>query len=104
MPMDAMTLHWAYSMWYSAGFRGLFAKDWKVNMEDNAALHGSRDVEIKNYLASHEIEDFIIFDDSDYGFNRTLGKKRFIKTSPEDGILTRHMMNAWSLMGNWEKK
>ena len=100
----AMTVHWAYSMWYSAGFRGMFAHEWKVNMENNSEMYGHRAEEIKKYLIENPADDYIIFDDSDYNFNKVLDKKRFIKTSPEDGILMRHMRDAWSLMGNWERK
>jgi hypothetical protein len=63
-----------------------------------------RTKEIKDYLNDFgPYDDFIIFDDSDFEYNKVLGIKRFIKTSSEDGILTKHMLNAKSLMGNWIK-
>lgn len=97
--------HILYSMWYNAGFRGNFAKQWRVNPDDTLSHH-KRAEEIKDYLEKYgeNVEDYVIFDDSDYGFNNVLSKKRFVKTSSEDGMLFKHMKNAWSMMGNWERK
>lgn len=101
--------HIIYSMWYNAGFRGHFGDPWKVNPDDEqhgGLNHGSRAEEIKHYLDNYGkgIEDYIIIDDSDYGFDKVLGKKRFVKTSSEDGMLFKHMLKAWSLMGTWDRK
>ena len=106
MSNEQHTLHWAYSMWYSAGFKGLFANEWRVNSVDDARMYGDRALEIKEYLEGPgmDYKDYIIIDDSDYGFNRVLGKKRFVKTSSEDGMLFSHMLNIWSMTGEWEKK
>lgn len=97
--------HILYSMWYNAGFRGNFASPWRVNPDDILSHH-KRAEEIKDYLENYGsgVEDYIIIDDSDYGFNNVLDKKRFVKTSCDDGMLFKHMRNAWSMMGNWEKK
>ena len=97
------TEHWAYSMWYNAGFRGQFAKQWRVNHEDDNRLHQFRAHEIKEYLEKWMPLDFVIIDDSDYGFNDTLGVKRFVKTSSDDGMLFKHMRDIWSMMGNWDR-
>ena len=99
-----MTEHWAYSMWYNAGFRGNFAKDWRVNKLDESHLYAYRALEVKEYLEEHPADDFIIFDDSDYNYNDTLGVKRFIKTDSNEGMLFKHMKDAWSIMGTWDKK
>lgn len=97
--------HWAYSMWYNAGFRGKFGKPWKVNPDDTLPTH-LRAEEVKHYLETYgqDTKDFLIFDDSDYGFNHVLGKKRFVKTDANEGMLFKHMLNAWSKMGTWEEK
>lgn len=101
--------HILYSMWYNAGFRGNFAEPWRVNPDnltnEEMALH-RRAEEIKNYLEvySPNCEDYLIFDDSDYNFNNVLGKKRFIKTDVDNGLLFKHMLKAQSIMGDWEKR
>lgn len=97
--------HILYSMWYNAGFRGRFGTPWRVN-PDNTMNTSDRAHEIKDYLEKYATthKDFVIFDDSNYRFNDILGVKRFVQTSPDDGMLFKHMRNAWSLMGNWDKK
>lgn len=97
--------HIVYSMWYNAGFRGTLGRPWRVN-PDGQLPEYDRASEIRDYLKTHapNHSDFIIFDDSDYGFNKVLGIKRFVKTSPDDGMLFKHMRDAWSIMGNWDKK
>lgn len=99
------TEHWAYSMWYNAGFRGHFGTPWKVNPEELLPTN-KRAEEVQHYLDNYgtECEDFVVLDDTDYGFNKVLLKKRFVRTSSEDGMLTKHMQHMWSLMGNWERK
>lgn len=101
---------WIASAFHNAGFRGKFDWDenWKVNLDDDHKLHGQRRAyEIKDFLEnviSGDYKDYIIFDDNDYNFQGVLGKKRLVKTSPEDGLLYKHMKNALSLTGTWEKK
>ena len=103
-------LLWIETAFRNSGFRGnLRYPAWKVNPEDDAELWGKRRAEeIKVYLKTPEqgfgYKDFIIFDDSDYGFNRVLGIKRFVQTDPDNGILFRHMRDASSIMGTWDKK
>ena len=109
VPLNAGHIeHILYSMWYNAGFRGYFATPWKVNPTDRMdgeINHASRAEEIKDYLENYaDCKDYLIFDDSDYGFNKVLGIKRFIKTHPDDGLLFKHMLNAKSIMGTWDKK
>lgn len=64
-----MTEHWAYSMWYNAGFRGNFAKQWRVNDENDSSLYGSRALEVKQYLEKFPADDFVVFDDTNYNYN-----------------------------------
>lgn len=102
---DPLLLHNLYSQWYNAGFRGKFGDPWKVNPDDTLPIHKRAD-EVKDYLINyaHNYKDFLIIDDTDYDFNKVLGIKRFIKTDANDGMLFKHMKNAWSLTGNWDKK
>jgi hypothetical protein len=62
--------------------------------------------EVKDYLENFgtDVEDFILFDDNRYRFKEILGKQRLVWTDATDGLLHKHMLNAKSLMGNWEKK
>lgn len=104
------TEHILYSMWYNAGFRGLFAQPWKVNPYDKCdgtLHHGNRAEEINDYLDNHagsDVEDYLVFDDSDYGWKDKLRKKRWIKTDVNDGLLFKHMLKAKAIMGQWDKK
>lgn len=102
---NIMSQHWAYSMFNNAGFTGTFGKPWKVNPDDDMDTN-YRPQEIKHYLKEYAPyhKDYMIIDDTDYGFNDVLGKKRFIKTDPDNGMLLKHMKNAWSLTGNWDRK
>jgi hypothetical protein len=97
--------HIAYSLWYNAGFRGHLGSPWRVNPGDTLN-HTDRAGEIIHYLDTFapKVEDYLILDDSDYGFNKRLPKKRFIRTDSDNGMLFRHMKDAWSLTGNWKKK
>ena len=99
---------WVQAAFRSAGFRGnLRYPHWKVNPENDADLYfRQRAEEIKHYLTEYAegYQDFIIFDDTDYNFNSVLGIKRFVQTDPNDGMLLKHMKNAWSIMGEWEKR
>lgn len=106
---DVAIEHIAYSQWYNAGFRGLFGTPWLVNPEnrmDGDVNHANRAAEIQHYMDNYGegVQDYIIFDDSDYGFNDILPKKRWIKTSPNDGLLFKHMEKAWSIVGQWDRK
>lgn len=102
---NLLTEHLVYSSWYNAGFRGHLGNPWRVNDENNADLYGHRAVEIQNYLdKSPTTKDFVILDDTDYNFDKVLGKKRFVKTHPQDGLLHKHMLDTWSKMGTWDRK
>lgn len=111
LPQDETTLHWVKSALANAGFRGrMWDHDgvWRVNPEnDLEMMRKGRAGEIKDYLVNYtgvDLQDYIIFDDNDYLFNQVLDKRRFVKTDPENGLLWKHMKNALSIMGNWEKK
>lgn len=100
-----MLNHILYSMWYNAGFRGHFGEPWRVNPDCVTSLYSLRATEIADYLEKYtDCDDYIIFDDTDYNFNNVLQKKRFIKTDPDNGLLFKQMKNAWSIMGQWERK
>ena len=105
---NVMIAHWISAAFRSSGFRGnLRYPNWKVNPTNDMDLwKKQRAHEIKDYLEKYAegCKDFIIFDDSDYNFNRVLDIKRHVKTHPDDGILFKHMLNAWSVMGLWDKK
>ena len=101
--------HIVYSMWYNAGFRGHLGSPWKVNPNDEhhgGLNHAARAKEIKHYLENYgqTVKDFLIFDDSHYDFNNILGRKRWIKTDADNGLLFKQMKHAWTLTGGWDKK
>lgn len=105
---DVNVSHWIRAAFGNSGFRGTFSELWKTdpdNLWPNKPSGYNRAHEISDYLKEHatDVEDYIIFDDNDYGFERVLGKRRFIRTDPENGLLHKHMLNAMSIMGNWEK-
>lgn len=109
LTMDSpMLFHWINSSFRNSGFRGRFAyPHWKTNYENNKDKYNfriGRAYEVKDYLEEYEYNDFLIFDDSDYDFNKILGIKRWIRTDPADGILSKHMIKVLSLVGQWEKK
>lgn len=102
-----MTYHWVYSAFANSGFRGVLAKPWKTDPDHFGFIKGwDRAHEVQDYLDNFGdgIEDFILFDDNRYRFNEVLGKKRLVQTDPENGLLYKHMKNALSLMGTWEKR
>lgn len=104
---DIMVEHWVRSAFANSGFRGTFAAPWKTDPDNFAPVKNwDRGNEVKDYLENFgaDVEDFILFDDNRYRFNEILGKKRLVWTSHEDGLLHKHMLNAMSLMGTWEKK
>lgn len=92
--------HWVLSSMRNSGFRGELAPYWKTLNESVL----DRASGIKHYLSYNPVNDFIIFDDNDYDFYKVLGKKRWVQTHSNDGILTKHMLNALALMGTWDKK
>lgn len=101
--------HWVNATFRNAGFRGRFAyPDWKTDFPEFPEGEGfkrhERAYEVKHYLEQHPCDDFLLFDDTSYRFNEVLGKKRHVRTSPEDGMLSKHMLHALSLTGSWEKK
>lgn len=100
--------HWVRACFASAGFRGYFARPWKVDPDNIVLAKGLHDraYAVKDYLDNfgHDVDDFILFDDTHYDFDRILGKKRLVKTDADNGLLFKHMMKAKSIMGNWKKK
>ena len=106
---DNQVSHWVWAAFGNSGFRGTFPKLWKTdpdNLWPNKPTPYNRSHEIRDYLVEYatDVEDYIIFDDNDYGFERVLGKKRLIRTDPDNGLLHKHMLNAMSIMGTWTKK
>lgn len=99
--------HIAETMFRNAGFRGVFANPWKVNPHnDGTLLSRDRAYHVKDYLENYAVlcEDYLLFDDTKYHFDSVLGKKRHIHTDPNDGLLTKHMRKAESILGTWEKR
>jgi hypothetical protein len=103
---DAIICHWVTSSFRNAGFRGEFYEPWKTNPDNIYRSKETRAHEIKAYLETYAsaAKDYIIFDDNDYEFDKVLGKKRWIRTDPENGLLFKHMKNAMSIIGTWEPK
>lgn len=100
-------LHWVFAAFGAAGFRGMFAREYRTGQSNHAFK--SRALEIKEYLETYaeihpEFEDFLIFDDDDFSFDEVLGKKRFVKTDPADGILSKHIQKTFSITGQWKQK
>lgn len=104
---DIMVEHWVRSAFANSGFRGLFAKPWKTDPDNFAPVKKwDRGNEVKDYLENYgaDVEDFILFDDNRYQFKEILGKQRLVWTDATDGLLHKHMLNAKSIMGTWEKR
>lgn len=104
---DMNQLHWVCAAFGSSGFRGMFAHEYRTGT--NSHPFKSRAFEIKEYLDRYsernpEFEDFLIFDDDNFGFAEVLGKKRLIQTDPSDGILSKHIQKTFSITGEWKKK
>lgn len=96
--------HWVMSSFRNAGFLGKFPyPNWKTQDPGKSETRAHM---VKKYLEAERLtyDDFIIIDDTDYQFNRLLGSKRFVKMDSHDGILSKHMKNILSLVGNWEKR
>lgn len=102
---DSVGFHWILSSFRNAGFRGNFPDKWRTNPED-ARHFKNRAFEIKSYLTDYAEghKDYIIFDDTDYDFDKVLGKKRLIRTDSHDGLQTKHIKNALSMIGGWDPK
>lgn len=105
---NSMSYHWLVSMFANAGFRGKWAHDWRTDDSPPAALEGEtwsfyedRAHEIRHYLQEHQHRDFLIFDDTDYSFDKVLGKKRFIRCDDQEGLLYKHMQKAKAIVGEW---
>jgi len=104
---DTMIEHWVRSAFANSGFRGLIAKPWKTDPDNFAVMkRWDRGNEVKDYLENFgaDVEDFILFDDNQYRFKEILGKQRLVRTDADNGLLHKHMLNAKSIMGNWEKR
>jgi hypothetical protein len=100
--------HWVKSAFGNSGFRGTIASPWKTDPDEtwinNSGLQ--RGDEVRMYLEDYgeDVADFILFDDNRYNFKEALGKNRLVWTDPENGLLIKHMQNAQSMMGAWDKK
>jgi hypothetical protein len=100
--------HWIKAAFGNSGFRGTFATPWKTDPKEtwinNSGMQ--RGDEVRMYLDEYgkDIDDFILFDDNTYNFKDALGKGRLVRTDADDGMLFKHMKNALSLMGTWDKK
>lgn len=106
--VSGMIGHWIESTFASAGFRGEFARELKVDpnnilRDDYSKRRGDY---VKNYLDNYAVdyEDFILFDDETHNFDDVLDDKRLVQTDPENGLLLKHMNKAKSIMGEWKKK
>ena len=98
---DGPIPHWAEACFRTAGFKGKFPLDWRTPQLKS----GNRAEEVDMWLGRHpEVEDYLIFDDIDFGFNDVLSKRRFIQTDENNGLLWKHMIKAESLVGQWNKK
>lgn len=108
LPTDSdMTEHWVKSAFGNSGFRGKFAAPWKTDPENILITNTSqRAVEVQKYLLEHgsDAKDFILFDDNSYDFDVILCKRRLVRTDADNGLLHRHMKDAMSIMGQWNKK
>ena len=96
--------HWVLSAFRNAGFDGTFHS--RMWTDDYRSVGKTRAHEIQEFLQLYgkDITDFIIFDDNDYDFKQILGKNRLIRTDANEGILSKHMLDARSMMGTWVTK
>lgn len=105
---DVTVRHWVESAFANSGFRGSLAKQWKTdpNNDFKYRTNGKTDRahEVLEYLETYKPDDYIVFDDNRYRYNDVLPSRRLVLTDPNDGLLTKHMKNALSIMGTWEKK
>jgi hypothetical protein len=106
---DNMVLHWVSAAFGNSGFRGKLASPWKTDPDNviwqRAGLN-DRAHEVQEYLANYgtDVRDFILFDDNAYRFDEVLGKKRLVRTDPENGLLYKHMKHAMSIVGQWNER
>lgn len=100
----AIAGHWVLSAFRNAGFDGTF--HYRMWTDDYRSVGKTRAHEIQEFLQLYgkDVDDFIIFDDNDYEFKQILGKKRLIRTDAHDGMLSKHMLDARSMMGTWVTK
>ncbi|EPX76761.1 HAD domain-containing protein [Salipiger mucosus] len=104
---DEYTEHVFQSMLRNAGFRGALGDPWKTNPYNEAGLdRDDRAIQVKDYLVNKApyAQDFILFDDNRFRFKEVLGKGRLVQTSENDGLLSKHMLDALSIMGHWEHR
>jgi hypothetical protein len=104
---DQMTEHWVRAAFGNSGFRGLLASPWKTDPDNFAVMKKwDRGDEVKDYLENFgtAVEDFILFDDNVYNFDKALGVKRLVRTDSENGLLYKHMQKAQSIMGQWHER
>jgi hypothetical protein len=95
---------WVFSAFRNAGFLGKWATpNWRTGHNFTSTLYG-RALEVRDYLNTFPLyDDYLILDDTDFGFNKVLPRKRFVRTDAHDGMLHKHMLNVLSITGNWEK-
>lgn len=94
--------HWVMSTFRNAGFNGRFPyPNWKT---EDPVYPQTRAHSVKEYLELQKYDDFLVIDDNDYNFNNILGRKRFIKTDPRDGMRAKDFEKILSLTGMWRKK
>jgi len=102
---DTNIQHWIFSAFGNSGFRGRFADPWKTDPKESWVNNPGMDRgdEVRMYLDDYgaDVKDFILFDDNAYNFDTALGKRRLVRTDPENGLLYKHMKNAQSIMGQW---
>jgi len=103
---DPMYRHLMESALRNAGFTGNLAEKWVI--PDPIAQEGKqppqRGRRICQYMSNVEGQfsnDFIAFDDDYHDFRETLAKKNYVITDPQEGMLTKHMKKAMSLIGDW---
>jgi predicted DNA-binding protein len=104
---DTNVLHLVEAMFRNSGFRGVLASPWKTNPDNLVRLFESdRAYEVKEYLETYatDVEDYLLFDDTQYKFKEVLGKSRLVHTDSKNGLLYKHMLNASSMMGTWNER
>ena len=100
--------HWVRAAFGNSGFRGQFADPWKTDPDELWINRKGfdRGDEVREYLDTYatDVVDFVLFDDNAYNFEKALGKRRLVRTDPENGLLYKHMLNAQSMMGQWHER
>ena len=77
---------------YRLSCEGLVIED-KIN-----GLNTTRGTNIKNFLLSHEIKNFVILDDMPFDYKKEGLSKNFIKTNAEYGITEDDMAKAIKIL------